>query len=175
MLNEPRLRERSGAMRGAGCAMEKTSQLVMFLLNGQRYALPLEIVERVTRAVEVTPLPEAPPVILGIINLQGEVVPVVDLQTRFRHPPREIRVTDHFIVAESAHGLVALPVDEAVGLLRDTSGEQVSATEVMPDLSYVSDVFLLGADMVFVLDIDTVLTDEEASAVADSVRVADRD
>jgi len=145
----------------------------MFVLNDQRYALPLDVVERVTRAVEVTPLPEAPPVIRGVINVQGEVVPVVDLLTRFRQPAREIQVTDHFIVASSSTGLVALPVDEAVGLLRDTAGESVAAADVVPNLSYVSDVFLLGPDMVFVLDIDTVLTAEEESAIADAVRGRD--
>ncbi len=49
-----------------GClstAVTDSSQLVVFVVDGQRYALPLEIVERVVRAVEVTPLPEAPPII----------------------------------------------------------------------------------------------------------------
>jgi len=147
----------------------ETTQLVMFVLDDQKYALRLDEVERVTRVVEVTPLPDAPPVIRGVVNVQGTPAPVVDLRKRFRKATRDIAITDHLIVARSSTGLVALPVDEALGLLRDTSGEIVPAAEVVPDLNYVSHVLLLGPDMVFVLDVDTVLTDDEEASLADSL------
>jgi len=150
--------------------MNQTIQLVMFVVDGQRYALPLDVVERVTRSVEVTPLPEVPPIIQGAINLQGRVVPVLDLRKRFRLPAREIGTADHFVIARSSNGPVALPVDEALGLLRDMTGENLPAAEIVPNLPYVHDVFLFGPEMVFVLDIDTVLSDEEESALADSLR-----
>jgi purine-binding chemotaxis protein CheW len=150
-----------------------TSQLVIFVVDEQRYALPLGAVERVVRAVEVTPLPEAPPIILGIVNVQGRVVPVVNLRKRFHMEERPIDVEDHFIVAQSSTGQVALPVDEAHGLVRDMNGEYVAAAEIVPNLSYVDQVFLYGAEMVFVLDIDTVLTDDEELALADSLRSID--
>ncbi len=153
--------------------MVDSSQLVIFVLDGQRYALPLHVVERVVRAVEVTSLPEAPPIILGIINLQGQVVPVVDLRARFHLEPRDIDVDDHFVVAESSTGRVALPVDEAEGLVRDLGHEQVAAADIVPELNYVDEVFLFGAEMVFVLDIDTVLTADEELALADTLSAVD--
>lgn len=145
----------------------------MFVLDGQRYALPLPAVERVVRAVEVTVLPEAPPIVIGVINIQGRVVPVVDLRKRFHLPERAVDPEDHFIVARSSTGVVALPVDEAEGLVRDLGGERVAAAEIVPELNYVDQVFLMGPDMVFVLAIDTVLTDEEELVLADSLLSAD--
>ena len=145
----------------------------MFVLDGQRYALPLPAVERVVRAVEVTVLPEAPPIVIGVINIQGRVVPVVDLRKRFHLPERAVDPEDHFIVARSSTGVVALPVDEAEGLVRDLGGERVAAAEIVPELNYVDQVFLMGPDMVFVLAIDTVLTDEEELLLADSLLSAD--
>ena len=142
-------------------------------MEGQRYALPLETVERVVRAVEVTPLPEAPPIISGVINIQGRVVPVLDLRKRFHLEERAVDPEDHFVVARSATGAVALPVDEAEGLVRDLGGDQVAAAEIVPDLNYVEQVFLMGPEMVFVLAIDTVLTDDEELVLADSLRAAD--
>jgi purine-binding chemotaxis protein CheW len=150
-----------------------SSQLVVFVLDGQRYALPLPAVERVVRAVEVTVLPEAPPIVIGVINIQGRVVPVVDLRKRFHLPERAVDPEDHFIVARSSTGVVALPVDEAEGLVRDLGGERVAAAEIVPELNYVDQVFLMGPDMVFVLAIDTVLTDEEDLVLADSLLSAD--
>jgi purine-binding chemotaxis protein CheW len=154
-------------------AVTDSSQLVVFVVDGQRYALPLETVERVVRAVEVTPLPEAPPIISGVINIQGRVVPVLDLRKRFHLEERAVDPEDHFVVARSATGAVALPVDEAEGLVRDLGGEQVAAAEIVPDLNYVEQVFLMGPEMVFVLAIDTVLTDDEELVLADSLRAAD--
>jgi len=145
----------------------------VFVLDGQRYALPLPAVERVVRAVEVTVLPEAPPIVIGVINIQGRVVPVVDLRKRFHLPERAVDPEDHFIVARSSTGVVALPVDEAEGLVRDLGGERVAAAEIVPELNYVDQVFLMGPDMVFVLAIDTVLTDEEELVLADSLLSAD--
>ena len=150
-----------------------TSQLVIFVLDEQRYALCLDIVDRVVRAVEVTPLPEAPSIILGIINLQGRVVPVVNLRRRFHLEERAVDIDDHFVIARSSTGLVALPVDEAQGLVKDMRGDCVPAAEIVQDLNYVDQVFLYGSEMVFVLDIDTVLSDDEELALADSLSSVD--
>jgi len=145
----------------------------VFALDGQRYALPLGTVERIVRAVEVTPLPEAPPIVLGVINVQGRVLPVVNLRKRFHLEARAIDPEDHFVVARSSTGSVALPVDEAEGLVKDLSGDKVAAAEIVPDLNYVEEVFLMGPDMVFVLAVDTVLTDDEELVLADSLRAVD--
>lgn len=145
--------------------MNENTRLVLFVVDDQKYALPLEIVDRVVRAVEVTPLPDAPPIIAGIFNLQGRPVPVVDLRRRFRLKERGIDVDDHFVVAQSSTMLVAFPVDEALGLVRDFDDEPVPAADVVPDLPYVASVVPSGADMVYVLDIDTVLTDDESETL----------
>ncbi len=52
-------------------------QLVAFTLGEQRYALPLTTVQRVVRMVEVTPLPKAPEIVLGVIDFQGNIIPVM--------------------------------------------------------------------------------------------------
>ena len=86
------------------------------------------------RAVGVTPLPEAPPIVIGVINIQGRVVPVssFDLRKRFHLRERAIDPEDHFIVARSSTGVVALPVDEAEGLVRDLEARRVAAAEIVP-------------------------------------------
>src|SRR3989304_5552038 len=57
-------------------------RLVLFALDGQRYGLPLARVERALPMVAVAPLPKAPAIALGVINLHGQVIPVLDVGRR---------------------------------------------------------------------------------------------
>lgn len=72
--------------------MVTANPVVVLMLDDIRYAVALTSVERVVRAVEITPLPNAPDIVLGVINVQGRVVPVVDIRKRFRLPARAISV-----------------------------------------------------------------------------------
>ena len=58
---------------------------VVFTLDEQRYALRLSAVERIVRAVEVIPLPETPKIVIGMINVQGRVMPVVNIRSGFTY------------------------------------------------------------------------------------------
>ena len=92
-------------------------KLIVFALNQQRrYALRLLAVTRVVWAVEIVPLPNAPAIVLGMINVQGRVIPVVDVNKRFGLPPRELELTDQFIIAQTQRRAVALRVDGVTGL-----------------------------------------------------------
>ncbi|HHW14036.1 MAG TPA: chemotaxis protein CheW, partial [Firmicutes bacterium] len=56
--------------------------LVVFTLNHEDFAVPIEQVREINRLVQITPLPKAPQSILGLINLRGRVIPVVSLRER---------------------------------------------------------------------------------------------
>jgi len=64
--------------------MIKPKRILVFILDEQRYGLDLDAVDRVVRAVAVTLLPDAPEVVLGIINVQGRIVPVINMRNCFR-------------------------------------------------------------------------------------------
>ncbi len=72
-------------------------QLVTFTLDGQPYALPLASVQQVVRMVEVVPLPKAPEIVLGVINLHGKIVPVLNLRKRFGLQDGEASLSDHLL------------------------------------------------------------------------------
>jgi len=76
--------------------------LVAFCLDAHRYALHLPAVERVTRIVAVTALPDAPDIVTGVVNVSGEVIAVVDIRKRFRLPDRATELSDHLIVARTS-------------------------------------------------------------------------
>ena len=68
--------------------MNGAIQLIVFTLNEQRYALYLSVVERIVRIVRITPLPKAPEIVSGVINVAGRIIPVLDTRKRFRLPER---------------------------------------------------------------------------------------
>jgi purine-binding chemotaxis protein CheW len=63
-------------------------QVLVFEVAGRRYGLPADDVQELLRAVSIVPLPRAPAVVEGVINLRGKVVPVLDVRGRFRLPAR---------------------------------------------------------------------------------------
>ena len=134
----------------------------MLAVDGQRYALPVPAVERVLPMVAVSALPRGPEIALGVINLEGAVVPVLDIRRRFGRPPREYGLGAHLLVARTARRRVALAVDQVLGV-SNVPGSAVAAPEtVLPRTEYVAGIAALADGLLFIHDLDTFLSlDEE--------------
>lgn len=91
--------------------------ILLFALGGQRYALWADDVRELLRAVAIVPLPRAPRIIEGVINLHGRIVPVLDLRARFGLTAKEVDPGDHLIIAGVGARLVAIRADRALALL----------------------------------------------------------
>jgi len=138
------------------------NQIVLFALDELRYALYLSAVERVVRAVEITPLPEAPEIVLGVVNWQGRIIPVVDIRKRFSLPVREMDLDDRFIIARAAGRLVALAADSVTGIRGLTEQESASAAQAAPFAENLKGVAKVDGDLVLIYDLDRFLSlDEE--------------
>ena len=136
-------------------------QLLAFGMAQQRYALPLAAVERVVRAVEITPLPKAPPMVLGIVNIGGHIVPVFNVRSRFRLPERDMDLRDQLILGQTEHRMVALVVDEVSAVMERAESEVIKAQEILPGLEYVQGVARLEDGMILIHDPDKFLSSEE--------------
>jgi purine-binding chemotaxis protein CheW len=138
------------------------NRIVVFVLDEQRYALLLSAVERVVRAVEITLLPKAPAVVLGVINVHGQVIPVVDARKRFRLPERGMDLNDRFIIAHTSRRRIALVVDSVLGIKELAEQESVSSDQVLPFAEYINGVAKVEGDLVLIYDLDEFLSlDEE--------------
>src|SRR5688572_17613003 len=118
--------------------MDPSSAIVVLTLDEQRYGLRLPAVERVVRSVFVTPLPKAPEIVLGVIDVGGEVVPVVDVRRRFRLPTREVGLTDQLVLARTARRRVALIVDRVAGVELADPAAFTNADVLPPESDYVA-------------------------------------
>ena len=143
--------------------------LVVFTIQDQRYALRLPAVERVVQAVELTPLPGAPEIVLGVFNLEGRVVPVVDVRRRFHLPRREVRLTDQLLVAHTASMSLGLLADRVDGLIEPEEHEIVQAEALLPGLRYVAGIATFADGLILIHDLATFLSLEEKRRLRDAM------
>jgi purine-binding chemotaxis protein CheW len=141
--------------------MAGSNQLVVFTVDDQQYALNLVCVERVVRAVEVTRLPQAPDTVLGVINFEGQVIPVVNTRRRLGLPEREIEPQDLFIIARENQRTLALVGDEVKPVLFIADEQVVTSDKVLPGTGYVQGVAKVDGGMVVILAVSTILSSAE--------------
>lgn len=145
--------------------MEATAdsvELLLFLLDGQPYAVRLDRVDRVTAAVAVTPLPAAPAIVLGVIDLHGDILPVMDIRQRFGLAGRRPILTDALIVIRTATRRVAMLVDRVDGAIKRPAAELAPISAILPGDLYFDAVTRLPDGPVLIHDVDRFLSlDEE--------------
>jgi purine-binding chemotaxis protein CheW len=141
-------------------------QLVVFTLEGQRYAVPVSSIERVARIVEIAPLPNAPDIVDGVIDVHGRPTPVINVRRRLTLPHRDMSLTDQLVVARAGARQVALVVDTVVGVVRCTPEQVVDATQILPGLEHVRGVLKLADGMVLIQDLDKFLSLHEETELA---------
>ena len=144
--------------------------MVIFALDERRYALALSSVERVVRVVDIIPLPGTPEVVLGVINVRGDIVPVYDLRKRFRLPSRELDLSDQLLIARTSKRRVALVVDSVSGVLELRGREITAADKILPGMEYVRGVVKLQNDLVIIHDLDQFLSPEEETTLDETLK-----
>jgi len=145
--------------------MKKSDFLITFTLSDQRYALPLHMVDRVVRMVAVTPLPKAPDIVLGVVNIQGQVIPVINMRRRFSLPDRQIALTDQLVVAHTARRPVALMTDAVLDVIACSAQSLIAAENILPKVEYVKGVVKLTDGLILIHDLDKFLSLEEESSL----------
>lgn len=149
-----------------------THQHVVFILDSQRYALHLSVVDKVAHMVHITPLSQAPDIVLGIINLRGRIIPVISLRRRFRLPERKIALTDQLIVAHTARRPVALVADAVMGVVECSEQNLIAAQNILPAVEYLEGVVKLKDGLILVHDLDTFLSLEEENSLDRALETA---
>jgi purine-binding chemotaxis protein CheW len=145
--------------------MNGLGPLVVFRLAEQRYALPLPMVERIVRAAEVTPLPQAPAVVYGAIDIAGHIIPVLDVRRRLGLATRAITPSDQFLIARLAQRKVVLVIDEAQGVVQRPPGDTLAAAAIVPGLEHIEGVVRLDDGLVLIQNLEKFLSLDEAQAL----------
>jgi purine-binding chemotaxis protein CheW len=138
--------------------MVELINLVIFIVEDQRYALPLKSIVRIVNATEVTKLPNAPDGVLGIINFQSEIIPVLNLRQRLNLPEREINPTHHFLIALTAKRKVALFIDRPQDVIEIDQSLLVDSDHFSSDIEQIQGVIKLNDGLVLIYNLEKLLS-----------------
>jgi purine-binding chemotaxis protein CheW len=133
----------------------KVSELIAFNIGEQQFCLATNAVREIRGWTPVTPLPHAPPYVLGVVNLRGMVLPIVDFAVRFGFPPSQPTARHAIIVAEFGAQIAGLLVDGVSDIFTAQDG-QIHAT---PDVAaeavklYLRGVIAMDGRLIGVIDI----------------------
>lgn len=146
--------------------MVTASPLLRFELAGESYAFDVVKTREVLTQARVTPLPQAPPSLVGVLNLRGSVIPVVDLRRKFGLPEAEATLQPSVIVVAVQNGettLVGAVVDAVRGVLDCLPEEREPAPRfgMSLDASLVAAIAKTGGEFVVVLDSDRLFSEDE--------------
>lgn len=141
--------------------MAELINLVVFVVEQQRYALALANIVRIVNATEVTKLPNAPLGILGIINFQGEIIPVLNLRQRLNLPEREVNPTHHFVIAHTAQRKVALLIDSPEGLLEIDQSLLGDWDHFSSEIEHIQGAIKLDDGLVLIYNLETFLSPDD--------------
>ena len=147
----------------------RINQLVVFKLDMQCFALHLAAVERTVFVVEITPLPKAPTIVLGVINVQGQIIPVVNIRERFCLPTRQIELSDRLVIARTARGLLALLVDTVVEVIERPQADITASDAILSGIEYIAGVIKFDDGLIFIHDLDTFLSPAEELSLQQAI------
>jgi purine-binding chemotaxis protein CheW len=145
--------------------MSGREKLLVFALSGLPCALRLEDVERVLPAVEISPVPKAPGIILGLINVHGRILPVLNIRPLLCLPEIETGLNNQIILTLTEGCSLAILVDEVLGLAEFSEQDIIGPEELYPGIEYLEGVTKVKDGMLYIYNLGRFLSSEERSEI----------
>jgi purine-binding chemotaxis protein CheW len=142
---------------------DEVLQWVTYRLGEETYGINVMQVQEVLRYTEIAPVPGAPDYVLGIINLRGNVVTVIDTRSRFGLPPTETTDNTRIVIIESDEQVVGILVDSVAEVVYLKTSEIDSAPNVGTEESakFIQGVSNRDGELLILVDLNKLLTDDE--------------
>ncbi len=152
------------ALRDKVEAVEESKQLVIFKLGDEEFGVDILQVREIEKLdQQVTRVPKSPIFVEGVINLRGEIVPIVDLRKRFGLVVRQTSNEARVIIVDISDGQVGMIVDAVAEVIR----LNVSAIENAPSITkgvdayFLSGVAKINERLIILLNLERALSPEE--------------
>ncbi len=152
--------------------MEKEGKYLTFALGSEEYGLEILKVREIIGYMDITAVPQTPEHVKGVINLRGQVIPVIDLRAKFGMETAEITEESCIIVVEISQGnrkfSTGIVVDHVQEVL-DIDGQDIEEAPQFGssvDTSFILGMGKIGDSVKILLDIDKVLAGDDFSGLA---------
>jgi purine-binding chemotaxis protein CheW len=141
----------------------KTLQAVTFALGSEEYGVDIAQVQEINRMVTITHVPRAPRFMEGVINLRGQLIPIIDLRTRFGMERSERTKNTRIVVTEIGNKRIGMVVDSVSEVLRIPVEQIEDAPDLVAgvDTEYIRGVGKMGDRLIIMLDLSRVISGNE--------------
>ncbi|MDN4503110.1 chemotaxis protein CheW [Alteromonadaceae bacterium BrNp21-10] len=142
---------------------DEVLQWVNYRLGEETYGINVMQVQEILRHTEIAPVPGAPDYVLGIINLRGNVVTVINTRARFGLPTAEVTDNSRIVIIESEEQVVGILVDSVTEVVYLRSSEIDSAPAVGTEESakFIQGVSNREGELLILVDLNKLLSDDE--------------
>ena len=139
--------------------LTNTPQIATFRVSNLLLGVNIDVVQEINRQLDVTEVPHAPDTVLGVINLRGEVVTVVDIRTLLGMEKQEISDSCRCVVIHSQDELIGVLVDSVADILSVPHNEIEPAPANIDGVEgrFFQGVYALGDGVVVLLDVEQLL------------------
>ena len=151
------------SVKKSAAAADVVLQWVTFNLQEETYGINVMQVQEVLRYTEIAPVPGSPDYVLGIINLRGNVVTVIDTRSRFGLEPAEVTDNSRMVIIEAEKQVIGILVDSVAEVVYLKSSEIDTAPNVGTEESarFIQGVSNRDGQLLILVDLNKLLSDEE--------------
>jgi purine-binding chemotaxis protein CheW len=142
-----------------------TTSFLRVRLGGAALGLPALAVQEIVRAVAITPVPGAPAIVEGAINLRGRIIGVVDVRGRLALPPRPLDPDQFLVIVAVGERSLAIRVDEVDDLVEVSAGEIGAQADLSPALRRLSGLAARPDGVLVIYDVESFVSQAEGEAL----------
>ncbi len=147
----------------------KITKFLLFTLGDKIFAFNVEDVYRVIELVEITPLPESPRKILGIINLHGEIIAIGDIKRKLNIKPEKFSLDNCIVIVRYKGKKLGFVIDKLIGYKEIAPEDFISGEEIMSELSDVKGIVKMDSDIILINNIENFMDDYEENWTQDAI------
>ena len=153
---------------------EGEEQFLTFRLNGQDYGMSILKIQEITGWDKVTPIPNSPAYVKGVLNLRGVIVPVIDLRLRFGLPEAQRDIFTVIIVANVGGRLAGIVVDAVSDVINVGAGQLCDAPEYegQQNREFIQGLAQVDGKLLVLLDVDRMVNPDSLDKAASAAPVA---
>ena len=141
--------------------MESKTQYFVFSIDKQQYAIAVSAVEKVIRAVELNSIPQADDSLCGLVNVKGEIIPVMNIRKMLHLPERNMDINDRIVIARTSARKIAFIVDKLEGVVEFPPDRGDKAQQIIPEMAHCFEgVERFNGNTVFVYNIDKLFSNQ---------------
>jgi len=152
--------------------MDNVQNILLFELSGKKFAFKSSDLVRVTELIEITPLPDAPQNILGVINVFGEIIAIGDIKRKLKLNPEKFSLDNQIIIVRFGKRKIGYVVDRLVGFIEIRTENITSGEDILTELKNVSGVININSEIVLINDVKRFFTEYDITRVENAINAS---